>query len=420
MLNQSVDKTTFVEMTQANNQFSKSWKALVKARDSGVSADIERVYKEQFAPASQVLLENLTQLRAANGRKISQSVTRINDLSMMARWSLIAFGIGALLLGGGLSLRLAKGISHPIRQAVNAANQVAALDLTAHIEGHNRDEAGHLLAALASMQVALRLLVSEVQGTSQGVAEGAHEIAAGNLDLSNRTELAAAFLQQTAAAVEEIATTMHQALDAASRGNVLAKAASLKAQEGSIIMSEVTQTMRTISESARQIVDITAVIDGIAFQTNILALNAAVEAARAGEQGRGFAVVATEVRTLANRSAAAARQIKGLIHNSVEQVVLGSRKADQAQNAMMAVVDTFGSVTQVIGEIVDGTRHQNSSIASISVAVNKMDAMTQQNAALIEESAAAARQLSDQAGNLRDVAARFRLPLAPVALLQAA
>ncbi|MDO8252267.1 MAG: methyl-accepting chemotaxis protein [Rhodoferax sp.] len=404
-------------MTETNIQFLKACQALTAARDGGLTANIEQVYASRFTPAAQALLAAVTQLGDSQRARIDASVVGINDLSLSARGGLILFSLCALLLGGGLSVWLVRGITRPIQQAVDTANRVAALDLTAHIEGHDRDEAGRLLVALGRMQVSLHALVAEVQGASHSVAEGATQIAAGNLDFSSRIEMAASFLQQTAAAVDEITTTMHHSIEAATRGEALAKSAATAAASGSAVISEVMQTMNDINASSRQIVDITAVIDSIAFQTNILALNAAVEAARAGEQGRGFAVVAAEVRTLANRSAQAARQIKSLIGASVDTVKLGMAKVSQARDTMTTINDSVGRVAQAIAEITVNTRGQSSSMSNINVAVNRLDQMTQQNAAVVEESAAAAQSLQDQAGDLRDVAGRFRLPgLAMIAL----
>jgi methyl-accepting chemotaxis protein len=404
------DKTIFVRMMQTNGEFLKARQELTLARDSGLTANIERVYTGRFAPAAQALLEAVNALGDSQRAKIDASVVRIGDLSLSARWGLVAFGLCALLLGGVLSIRLVRGITRPIQQAVDTANRVAALDLSERIEGHDRDEAGRLLSALGRMQMSLHTLVSQVQSSSRSVAQGATEIAAGNLDFSSRTEQAASSLQQTAAAVEQIAATMQHSLAAASRGEVLAQSAATEAVDGGTAIAEVMRTMGDISESSRQIVDITAVIDGIAFQTNILALNAAVEAARAGTEGRGFAVVATEVRTLANRTAAAARQIKALISASAQQVELGSSKVGQARDTMSAIVSSVGRVTQVIGEITAATREQSSGMSEINTAVSRLDQMTQQNAALVEQSTAAAQSLQTQAGDLRDMAERFRLP----------
>ena len=415
-LNTPEDLAIFKTMREANLQFLKARQELTTARDSGMTANIEQVYSSRFTPSAQTLMQAVTQLSDSQRTRIDQSVGSINNASLTARWGLVLFSICALLMGAVLSMWLVRGITRPIQQAVDTANRVAALDLTAHIEGHDRDEAGRLLNALSRMQNSLHTLVVEVQGSSHSVAEGATEIAVGNLDFSNRTELSASFLQQTAASIEEISATLHHSLEAAFRGEAMAKSAAQEAAGGSAVMTELMQTMNDISDASRQIVDITSVIDSIAFQTNILALNAAVEAARAGEQGRGFAVVAAEVRTLANRSATAARQIKSLIGASVDQVKLGTAKVNLARDTMSHIVESVGNVSQVIGQITAGSREQSSSMSAINAAISQLDQMTQQNAAVIEESAAAAQSLQDQASDLRDVAGRFRLPGLALAL----
>ncbi len=410
VLKSSDDQATLQRMTLANTQFGKALQELTVARDGGVTANIERVYAERFTPAATALQAAVKQLGDAQRANIDASAAEVSRLSANARLGLVLFSLCALLLGGVMAVWLVRSITRPILQAVDTANRVAALDLTFRIDGHERDEAGRLLIALGRMQSALHTLVEQVQGASHGVAEGATQIAAGNLDLSGRTEMAASFLQQTAASIEEIATTMEGSLDAVNRGEQLAKSASLEAIQGHAVMSELMQTMDDISTSSRQIVDITAVIDSIAFQTNILALNAAVEAARAGEQGRGFAVVAAEVRTLANRSALAAREIKALIGTSTEKVKLGTVKVTQARGTMNNIVQSVGRVSEAIAEIHVGNLTQSNSMSSINRAVSELDQMTQQNAAVVEEAAAAAQSLQDQAGGLREVAGRFRLP----------
>ena len=411
------DKVILMRMREANIKFLKACQALTTARDGGVSSNIEQVVVNSFTPAALALQVAVTQLGDSQRARIDASVLGISHLSLTARWGLVLFGFCALLLGGLLSIWLVRSITRPIQQAVETANRVAALDLTAHIDGHDRDEAGRLLVALGRMQASLHSLVSEVQGASHKVAEGATQIAAGNFDFSSRTEMAASFLQQTAASVEEVAATMHASLEAAFRGETLAKSAAQQAADGSAVMSDVMQTMSDINESSRQIMDITGVIDSIAFQTNILALNAAVEAARAGEQGRGFAVVAAEVRSLANRSALAAREIKALMGASADKVKLGTAKVSQARDTMIKIVESVEHVSEAIGQITAGSRAQSSSMTSINVAVNQLDQMTQKNAAVVEESAAAAQSLQDQAGDLRDVANRFQLPGLALALM---
>lgn len=416
VLTTSGDVVILARMTQTNTLFNTARLELTAARDGGVTANIARVYAERFTPAATALQEAVKQLGDAQRANIDASASEIGQLSLTARWGLVLFSLCALLLGGVSSAWLVRRISRPIQQAVDTANRVAALDLTFSIDGHDRDEAGRLLIALGQMQSSLHNLVEQVQGASHSVAEGATQIAAGNLDFSSRTELAASFLQQTAASIEEVAATMAVSLQAAARGELLAKSAALEATSGSGIMSELMQTMDDIGTSSSKIVDITAVIDSIAFQTNILALNAAVEAARAGEQGRGFAVVAAEVRTLANRSALAAREIKALIGASAEKVKLGTVKVHQARKSMNNIVESVGRVTEAIGEIHVGSNAQSSSISSINVAVSRLDQMAQQNAAVVEESAAAAQNLQDQASGLRDVSGRFRLPTLALAL----
>jgi methyl-accepting chemotaxis protein len=406
----------FSRMTQANREFLKARQELTVARDAGLTATIEQVYATRFTPTAQALLESVSLLGKAQRTRIDASVVQIEELSWSARWSLILFGVCALLLGGGLAVWLVRAITLPIDQAVNAANQVAALDLTQRIVGHDRDEGGRLLAALGRMQTSLHTLVSQVQDASHGVAEGATQIAAGNLNFSGQTEMAASFLQQTAAAVEEIATTMQHSMEATSHGELLAKTAAAQAAGGSAVMLELMQTMKEIRESSYQIRDITGVIDGIAFQTNILALNAAVEAARAGEQGRGFAVVAAEVRMLANRSAQAAQQIKALIGASVVTVNLGASKVGQARDTMSAIVASVGDVAQTMTGITESSRELSRSMSSINVSVSRLDQMTQKNAAVVEESAAAAQSLQEQAGELRQAAGRFQLPSLALAL----
>ena len=410
------DTTTLTQMTLANKAFIHAHQELTVARDGGVTANIERVYREKFTPAANQLQDMVTQLGNAQRAKISASAQSIANLSLTARWGLVLFSCCALGVGVVLSMWLVRNITRPIQQAVDTADRVASLDLTFDIDGHHRNEAGRLLIALDRMQSSLHSLVAQVQGASHSVAEGATQIAAGNLDFSDRTELAASFLQQTAAAIDEISASMHGTLAAVARGGNLATSAAKEASHSSAVMSEVMQTMNEISESSRQIMDITAVIDGIAFQTNILALNAAVEAARAGEQGRGFAVVAGEVRTLANRSAVAAREIKSLILGSSEKVKTGAAKASLAVAAMQRLVDSVERMASAIEEIQAGSQSQSNSMSSVNKAISELDQMTQKNAAVVEESAAAAQSLQDQANGLRDVARQFRLPGMALAL----
>jgi methyl-accepting chemotaxis protein len=411
------DLLTLQQMTQANQRFLAAVKKLTVARERGLTANIEKVYQGDFTPAAEELQMDVTRLGQAQRARIDTTATDIARLSLTARWSLVIFSGFALIMGAAMVIWLVRNITRPIQQAVDTANRVASLDLTVNIKGHERNEAGHLLNALSRMQTSLHALVDQVQDASHNVAEGATQIAAGHLDFSRRTELANSFLQQTAASIDEVADAMRVSLQAVDRSETLVKSASLEARSGSVVMTEVMQAMADIGDSSRQIVDITAVIDGIAFQTNILALNAAVEAARAGEQGRGFAVVASEVRTLAKRSADAAREIKALIGTSADKIELGTLKATQARETLEKLFDSVERMAVGMGEIHAGSSIQNSNIAGINIAVSELEQMTQQNAAAMQEAAASARSLQDQAGGLRDAANRFRLPSRALSLL---
>ena len=317
------------------------------------------------------------------------------------------------LLGAGLSLFTAwfitRSIVRPINHAVRVARTVAGGDLSSHIEVRSKDEIGQLSAALKEMNQSLVSIVSEVRHGTESIATASKEIAAGNMDLSARTERQAGSLEETASSMEELTSTVRQNADNARQANQLALSASEVAGKGGDVVAQVVDTMASINASARKIVDIITVIDGIAFQTNILALNAAVEAARAGEQGRGFAVVANEVRNLAARSAAAAKEIKGLIGDSVEQVDTGARLVDQAGATMTEIVSSVRRVTDIMSEIAAASQEQLSGIQHVNDAIAEMDQTTQQNAALVEQASAAAGTLREQAGHLADAVRVFKL-----------
>jgi methyl-accepting chemotaxis protein len=322
-------------------------------------------------------------------------------------------GALALVLGVVVAVWITRSITGPLRQAVDVARTVATGDLGAKIDVRSADEAGQLLLALRDMNEALVKIVGEVRSGTEVIASASHQIASGNADLSSRTEQQASSLEETASSMEELTSAVKQNADNARQANQFAVSASEVAEQGGTVMAEVVDTMGAINESARKIVDIIAVIDGIAFQTNILALNAAVEAARAGEQGRGFAVVASEVRSLAQRSAAAAKEIKVLIDNSVEKADAGSRLVDQAGTTMRAVVDSIKRVTDIMGEISAASQEQTEGIGQVQIAISHMDQTTQQNAALVEEAAAASESLREQAAKLAQTVAVFKLDGAP-------
>ena len=315
----------------------------------------------------------------------------------------------AAAMAAAVALWLIRSITGPINSAVELARAVAAGDLTRVVQVKSMDETGVLLKALDDMQTGLVQVVGRVRVGSESVSSASEQIAQGNQDLSSRTESQASALEQTAASMEELSSTVRQNADNAAQANQLAQSASRVAIEGGQVVSQVVDTMRGINESSRKISDIISVIDGIAFQTNILALNAAVEAARAGEQGRGFAVVAGEVRNLAQRSAAAAKEIKQLINDSVERVETGTVLVDKAGATMSEVVDSVRRVTDIMGEISSASKEQSDGVGQIGEAVTQMDQATQQNAALVEEMAAAASSLRTQAGDLVQAVAVFRL-----------
>jgi methyl-accepting chemotaxis protein len=323
-----------------------------------------------------------------------------------------AVAAAAVLLALGAAILITRSVVRPLRRAVEVARTVAAGDLTSRIEVSGNDEAAQMMQALNEMNGALLKVVSEVRSGSGEIATAAREIATGNLELSSRTEQQASSLEETASSMEEMTSTVRQNAENAQQANQLAASASQVARQGGAVVAQVVRTMGEIDTASRKIVEIIAVIDGIAFQTNILALNAAVEAARAGEQGRGFAVVASEVRSLAQRSASAAREIKGLIDDSVGKVSLGSQLVGQAGSTMDEVVASVQRVSDIMGEISSASREQEGGITQINQAVTEMDAVTQQNAALVEEAAGAAGSLQEQAERLQQMVAVFKVDAA--------
>ena len=320
--------------------------------------------------------------------------------------AVILIAIGAVV---PVSLLNMLSICRPINRARAIAQRIAAGDLTEVIVVVGRDETSQLLGALASMQHSLRDMVGQLQASTDSISTASAEIAIGNQDLANRNELAATNVQQAAASLEQLTGAVKQSAESAHQANQLASSAVEVAARGGVAVSQVVATMDDINTASKRIADIIGVIDGIAFQTNLLALNAAIEAARAGEHGRGFAVVASEVRSLAQRSAEAAKEIKGLIGASVDKVQGGSRLVADAGRTMTEIVSSVQRVSQIIGEITTAAAEQSDGIGQINIAVNLLDHMTQQNAALVEESAAAAQSLNDQAGSLAQVVGRFKL-----------
>ncbi|MFD2754001.1 methyl-accepting chemotaxis protein [Comamonas terrae] len=370
------------------------------------AAAILRGESVQISRGINAQLDALTEI---NSRDVDRTNQEGDDLYASARWWIGALVLGSIAVGIALAVLIARSIARPLQSAVQLAQRVAEGDLSGKIEPHSTDEVGQLLQALKSMNTSLQRIVSEVRQGTDSIASASSQIAMGNQDLSSRTEQQASSLEETAASMEELTSTVQQNGANAQQANQMASAASQVAVRGGAAVSQVVQTMSAINDASRKIVDIIGVIDSIAFQTNILALNAAVEAARAGEQGRGFAVVASEVRTLAQRSAEAAKQIKQLIDDSVTKVQEGSSQVEEAGRTMDEIVLSVRRVTDIMGEISAASHEQTSGIEQVSQAVTQMDQMTQQNAALVEEAAAATDALRGQATALAEVVGFFKL-----------
>ncbi|WP_454766225.1 methyl-accepting chemotaxis protein [Cupriavidus campinensis] len=321
------------------------------------------------------------------------------------------WGLGGAVLLASVAcwFRLSRAIEVPLKEAEFIAETVAAGDLSKEFETERGGDFGRLLGGLGEMEDMLTDLVTRIKASSDSISSASHQIAAGNTDLSQRTEEQAATLEETASSMSELTSMVRQNTERARAANGLASSASGIAERGGAIVGDVVATMQAISTSSSKVTDIIAVIEGIAFQTNILALNAAVEAARAGEQGRGFAVVAGEVRTLAQRSAAAAKEIDVLISDSVRQVASGSALVGQAGQTMDEIVQSVRQVRQILGEIAEASEHQSGSIEQVNEAVMQMDEVTQQNAALVEQAAAASAALAEQAQQLQQVVGEFKL-----------
>jgi methyl-accepting chemotaxis protein len=384
----------------------------IRLRRATTDADMAPVVADEQAGNGKHSMDAMRKLvadiKGEEAALMGQHAGMVLDLAATMSRTLIGGGVIAVVLASLLAVWLARNITVPLGHAVRVARRVAGGDLTAHVAVQSKDETGELMHALQEMNGALRDIVTRVRTGTDTIATASGEINAGNHDLSARTEQQASSLEETASSMEELTSTVKQNADNARQASQLAAAASGTAERGGQVVAQVVETMGAINASSRKIADIISVIDGIAFQTNILALNAAVEAARAGEQGRGFAVVAGEVRNLAQRSAAAAREIKDLIGNSVAQVEAGSRLVDQAGSTMHEVVGSVRRVTDLIGDIAAASEEQRAGIEQVNGAITQMDQVTQQNAALVEQAAAAADAMQDQARGLAALVGTFQ------------
>jgi methyl-accepting chemotaxis protein len=380
------------------------------------AARVDDKTAQKAVPALQVAFTELEKTMAALSDTIEKSSDALNAHSQATvGQTRLAIGAALLLATAAMvigALWLARHLTGPMAHAVGVADRLAEGDLSTHIRPAGNDETLQLLQSMARMQSNISGIVREVKANADQVANGSSQIAQGNQDLSSRTEQQASALQQTAATMDQLGTTVRNNADSARQANELALGASGIAVQGGAVVGQVVEAMRGINDSSRKIADIIGVIDGIAFQTNILALNAAVEAARAGEQGRGFAVVAAEVRSLAQRSADAAKEIKILINASVERVGQGTAQVDQAGRTMDEIVAAIKRVNDTVSEISAASREQSAGVTQVGVAVSAMDQATQQNAALVEESAAAAEALRQQAHDLVRAVAVFKLQAA--------
>jgi methyl-accepting chemotaxis protein len=379
--------------------------ALLELEDPGA----KEALKSQLMPAVTSYLSAINSYQRYQRDIADKQTAGTHTAVSRAKLFLLLLALTSLIVGGLCAWVMARSVTVPLRKVVAATQVIAQGDLSHSVDMAGRDELSELCQSLEAMQVALRSIVGDVRHSTDSIQIASDEVASGSQDLSSRTENAASSLQQTASTMEEISGTIRNTADAARTANQLATGAAEAASHGGTVVSQVVRTMDDITQASRRISDIIGVIDGIAFQTNILALNAAVEAARAGEQGRGFAVVAGEVRALAQRAAGAAKEIKTLIHASTEKVDVGANLVSEAGASMSTIVESVQRVADIIAEITAASTQQSEGIMQVNVAVSQLDNMTQQNAALVEQSAAAAESLKDQAAKLADRVSVFKL-----------
>jgi len=396
-------------MTVANAAYLKGQEELVARIHAGDEAEMRRYLQVVLRPALAELKQAVNALLDMQIGVAAKTAADAQQAFESTRLLMIALALISVALAGLIAWWNTRSITRPMARALDVANTVAAGDLTSRIEVSTTDETGQLLQALKTMNENLVRTVVTVRSGTETIASASSQVAAGSLDLSSRTEQQAGSLEETASSMEELTSTVKQNADNARQANTLAEAASQVAERGGRVIGDVVGTMDRINGSAGKIADIIGVIDGIAFQTNILALNAAVEAARAGEQGRGFAVVASEVRNLAQRSAAAAKEIKGLIGDSTDAVQAGSKLVGDAGATMQEIVESVRRVTDIMSEISAASAEQTAGIEQINQAITQMDQVTQQNAALVEEAAAASASMQEQAANLTRAVSVFQV-----------
>ncbi|SER57698.1 methyl-accepting chemotaxis protein [Giesbergeria anulus] len=403
-------KALLAQVREMRGHYVQSFSRVRTLVESGDHAKARQLLQEETLPALDALQGPVDALNSLQQKRVDDTGHYVLREIGTARWLLMAQALAGLVLGTVLALWITRSIVAPLKRAVQIAQQVAAGNLGSPINDiKGRDETTDLLRALREMDEGLSSIVSQVRSGAESMASATRQIAAGNIDLSSRTEEEASALEQTVASMHELTSTVRQNFEHSKTANQIADAASQVAVKGGAVVAQMVHTMEAINVSSRKIADIISVIDGIAFQTNILALNAAVEAARAGEQGRGFAVVASEVRSLAGRAASAAKEIKALIDTSVSNVSEGCVHVERAGATMDEIVVNVRRVTDIMGDITHASQDQSVGIDQINQAMSQMDQVTQSNAALVEQAAAAAQSLEQQAQCLVQAVSVFRL-----------
>jgi methyl-accepting chemotaxis protein len=409
LLTTAEEKQTFARMMEVRKDYKEGRKKAIELKDAGQVQESHEMHDKVYIPAAQVYQANMAKLVQIQRDRVDELSADIQRIKQESRRTVVLLGGLCTAFGVLSAWWLSRSIVKPVREAVEVAQRVAAGDLTADPQVGGYDEIGQLQSALKHMNDQLLRMVREIRGGSDAIASASSQIAAGNHDLSSRTEQQAGALEETASSMEELNSTVTQTADNARQAAQLAATASAVAGRGGAVVAQVVDTMASIDASSKKIADIIGVIDGIAFQTNILALNAAVEAARAGEQGRGFAVVAGEVRNLAQRSAAAAKEIKGLIGDSVAKVDDGARLVDEAGSTMEEIVTSVKRVTDIMAEISLASQEQSAGIEQVNRAIGQMDEATQQNATLVEQAGSAASALQEEAEHLAHLVSIFKL-----------
>lgn len=407
LLQSEEEENLYQQVLEQQKNYSKIYSRMMELKSNGDADEGNQILVQEFVPASKHYQAALGKLLEFEQIEIDRSSQHINLIAAQSRILLLIVEIAALMFGVSCAWLLTRSITRPIKQAVELSQKVANGDLTTEIKIKSRDEIGQLLMSLQSMNSNLRNIVSNVRAGTTTIAKASRAIAVGNMDLSSRTESQASALEETASTMEELISTVRNNADNAREASALASSASRIAIEGGGVVDLMVQTMGDINASSKKIVDIISVIDSIAFQTNILALNAAVEAARAGEQGRGFAVVAAEVRSLAQRSAAAAKEIKSLIDDSVRRVSNGSLQVERAGTTMANIVTSVKRVTSIVHEISEASQEQATGIEQVNDTVTQLDNVTQQNSALVVKAASAAEAMQLQADNLTRLVSVF-------------